>query len=138
MAYKNIENSKKWFVENKEHLQEYQKNYYQANKEKRKEYRKTPKGRAVYLVDNYKKDDKKYNRGECTITSQWVVDNIFTKPCIYCGETDWHKLGCDRKDNDLPHTPENVVSCCKDCNDKRQNKNYIDFLSLMQHEKYDT
>lgn len=92
-----------------------------------KQYRQTPIGRAVYLCNNYKRLDKKYNRRECTVTAQWIVDNIFTKPCVYCGETDWRKLGCDRIDNDLPHTLENVVCCCEECNKKKGKRTYEEF-----------
>lgn len=94
-----------------------------------KEYNKTPIGRAVYLVNRYKQSDIKHNRGECTLTSQWVIENIFPKPCHYCGETGWDIMGCDRIDNSKPHIPDNVVPCCKDCNKKRGKMNYDDFLS---------
>lgn len=85
-------------------------------------------GRAKYMVDNYKRLDKKYNRGECTLTPEWVVENIFNQPCHYCGETDWHKLGCDRIYNDLPHTPENVVCCCAACNYKKHRTPYDEYM----------
>lgn len=74
------------------------------------------KHRAMYLVQNYKRDDKEHNRGECTLTAKWIIDNIFTKHCVHCGESDWGKLGCNRIDNDLPHTPDNVEPCCGSCN----------------------
>lgn len=87
--------------------------YYQVNKEEvavqKAEYRATPIGRAVNLLSGYRQSDKKHNRGECTLTPQWIVDNIFNKPCHYCGESDWHKIGCDRIDNSKPHTEDNVV-----------------------------
>ena len=57
---------------------------------------------------------------------KWIVDNIFTNECIYCGESDWHKLGCDRKDNSKPHTKDNVVCCCTRCNKLRSNKFTVD------------
>ena len=106
--------------------------YRAAHKEeilvKQAEYRSTPFGRATNLVSTYRKEDKKNNRGECTIDAQWVVDNVFTQPCNYCCETDWRKLGCDRKDSSLPHTPENCVSCCKACNDKKGTTPYDEFM----------
>lgn len=99
---------------------EWSKIYAQKNKEKIKEYRnewrKTPKGRAESLLQAYKQKDRLKGRGECTLTSQWIVDNIFTKPCVHCGETDWHKIGCNRIDNTKPHTPDNVEPCCLKCN----------------------
>ena len=96
--------------------------YYEKNKEKilkqMREQRNTPLGRAKNMVKCLKQEDRKYERGECTITPEWVVANIFTSKCIYCGESDWLKLGCDRINNDLPHTPENVVCACRRCNEK--------------------
>ena len=81
-------------------------------------YLKTKNGRAHSLLGAYRVSDTKYGRGECTLTAEWIVDNIFTKPCVHCGETDWRKIGCNRLDNSRPHTPDNVEPCCKNCNDK--------------------
>lgn len=80
-------------------------------------YLKTKKGRANNLLCAYRASDKKYNRGKGDLTSQWIVDNIFSKPCAHCGETDWRKIGCNRLDNSKPHTMDNVEPCCKKCND---------------------
>lgn len=98
------------------------------NKQRKRDYRKTPKGRASCLLHGYKRSDVNNNRGECTLTVEWIINNIFSKPCHYCGETDWLKIGCDRIDNSKPHTPDNVVPCCKDCNNERQKQNYDLFL----------
>ena len=104
--------------------------------EKRKtynrEYYKTPRGRAKAMASALKRTDEKYNSGECTIDEQWIMDNIFTQPCYYCGETDWRVLGCDRMDNNLPHTPENIVCCCKQCNKKRGNIPFNVFIERLR------
>lgn len=119
---------------NKEELKEYkkqwrlnhlekEKEYIQKNREKIKEYRKkweqTQYGRAYRLLNNYKLMDKRKGF-ETTVdfNAQWIVDNIFSKPCAHCGETDWHKLGCNRLDNSKPHTKDNVEPCCFKCNAK--------------------
>lgn len=124
--------SKQYYEDNKKALSEYQKDYYQKNKEHIKErvknYFSTPIGRAKRLVTDYKRKDIKYNRGECTLTEKWIIDNIFSKECIYCGETDYHNLGCDRIDNDKPHTEDNVVPCCFKCNSERGKKTFEEFL----------
>ena len=116
---KNKVYNKTWHEKNKV----YNKTWYEKNKENKKkyskEYKNTPLGRAHNLLASYKRSDKKHNRGECTLTAKWIAKNIFTKKCQYCGETDWHKLGCDRIDNNLPHTIENVVPCCFHCNCKK-------------------
>ena len=111
---------------------EYMRCYYKTHKENWLDFSKTQKGRANNLLSSYKHNDKKYNRGECTLTGQWIVDNIFTKTCHYCGEDDWQKLGCDRIDNALPHTPDNVVPCCKSCNDKKGTTEYQEFMRLIK------
>lgn len=129
------EQKKQYYQTNKEKILEQNKQYYQENKEKRLEYGKqryqTPMGRASKLANRHNQEDKKYNRGECSLTAQWIIDNIFTQKCIYCGESDWRKLGCDRKDNSLPHTPSNVVPCCGECNIKRNRKPFEEFLTIM-------
>lgn len=103
--------------------------YYERHKEevikkvvkRNREYRKTPMGRAVRLISNYKRDDRKANRCEGDLTPQWIVDNIFSKPCVYCGKEGWDVIGCNRIDNDKPHTMDNVEPCCKECNMKQNN-----------------
>lgn len=95
-------------------------------------YCESPRGRAKHMVYHFRWADKKAGRGECTITEDWIMENIFTSKCHYCGETDWHKLSCDRIDNSLPHTPENVVCCCESCNKKRGNIPFKIFLERLK------
>lgn len=129
-----------YYQANKEKIAEkrdgYFAEYYQANKEKltekKAEYHSTPKGRASKLLGAYNYSDKKQNRGECTLTSEWIAEHIFNQPCHYCGKTDWHELGCDRIDNALPHTPDNVVPCCCECNKKRGTTPYDEFMRLIK------
>lgn len=124
-------------VEIAERRKQYFKQYYLDNKdviaEQQKQYHQTPFGRAKILISSYRREDKKYNRGECTLTPQWIVDNIFTSKCHWCKETDWTKLGCDRIDNSLPHTPDNVNPCCEECNKKRGRKDFEEFRNCMQN-----
>lgn len=116
----------KWRQNNKEKIAKRNAEYRQNNKEKITEYnakyRLTPKGRAVNLVGTYKQEDKKYNRGECTLTADWIVEHIFNQPCAHCGKTGWKTIGCNRLDNSLPHTPDNVEPCCAECNKKLPRK----------------
>lgn len=72
--------------------------------------------RAKYLIANYRKEDIKYNRETPDFDTKWMVENILSKPCHYCGETDWHKLGCDRIDNSIGHIKLNIVPSCLHCN----------------------
>lgn len=92
----------------------------ERKREAMKRYLSTENGakmnRASYLISNYRKDDIKYGREIPDFDSKWVLENIFSKPCVYCGETDWHLLGCDRIDNSKGHIKDNVVSSCLHCN----------------------
>lgn len=140
------EKNKQYYQENKEEILEkhrewknnnptYNEEYYKKNKDKlleqSKQYYNTPMGRANHLLSGYKTNDEKYNRGECTITLEWMIENIFTQPCHYCGEEGWEIMGCDRIDNSKPHTPDNVVPCCRECNLKKQKKDYEEFIKEM-------
>ena len=147
---KERERLKRWIENNKERWLEYRKKRKKTQKtrssngerltkpncerltkkEYDKRYRSTKKGRAQNLVCRYRQSDKMYGRDECLITAQWIIDNIFNgQTCVYCGETDWHKLGCDRIDNTKPHTPDNVVCSCGKCNIKKGRRTYFEFLS---------
>lgn len=96
--------------------------YYEKHREaclkKVKEYQNTKIGKATKMLHDYRRKDKYYNRGEGDLTAQWIVDNILSKSCVHCGESDWAKIGCNRLDNSKPHTMDNVEPCCADCNNK--------------------
>lgn len=89
---------------------------------KHKEWLNTPKGRASSLLNAYNHKDELYGRGKGDLTSDWIVENIFSKPCAHCGKKGWKIIGCNRLDNTKPHTKDNVEPCCKECNDKLQKK----------------
>lgn len=91
-------------------------------------------GRANNLANAYKQCDKEARRGESTITPQWIIDNIFTSKCYWCGEDDWKLLGCDRIDNTKPHTEDNVVCCCVNCNIER-GRHSFDWYTKFQTSK---
>lgn len=110
----------------KEKMTEYNKRYYREHKESEikrcteynKEYSKTQMGRAQRQFKTYKWMDEKngFGKDKIDFNARWIVENIYTKPCPHCGETDWHKLGCNRLDNSKPHTKDNVEPCCFHCN----------------------
>lgn len=78
------------------------------------------RSKASKMISSYKLKDKKMGFVKiCDINIDWMIENIITKSCIYCGDT--HRVGCDRIDNDKGHTKDNVVPCCYDCNCARNN-----------------
>lgn len=94
---------------------------------KKKRHSKTPKDytetnsrtKASKMISSYRKKDQKNGVSICDITIDWMIDNILTKPCVYCGDT--YRVGCDRLDNSKGHTIDNVVPCCYECNCARNN-----------------
>lgn len=115
-----LEKNRLWREKNKDKVNSSWKKWYNKNKEKyleyQKEYISTPIGRARSLLHAYNFADKERNRGKGNLTAEWIVDNIFTKPCAHCGISGWEVIGCNRLDNALPHTKDNVEPCCFICN----------------------
>jgi hypothetical protein len=72
--------------------------------------------RAKVMCSTYKSMDKNKNFDISNNIDQPYMLELWKGGCVYCGETDWHKLGCDRIDNSKPHSKDNVVCSCKDCN----------------------
>lgn len=112
---------------------DYYANYYQENKEditvKHKEYRTTLTGMCVQKSSNYRTVDRlKFDTDEGSVTAEQMKEMIELQPhCFYCGETDFLKLGLDRIDNSKPHTIDNCVVCCLDCNNHRQKIPFKEF-----------
>lgn len=75
--------------------------------------------KASKMISSYKCKDYKNGTDICDIDIDWMIDNILTKKCIYCGDN--KRIGCDRIDNKLGHTKNNVVPCCIECNTARNN-----------------
>lgn len=78
--------------------------------------------RASSLLGDYNRKDVKYNRGKGDLTPKWIVENIFSKPCAYCGKEGWDVIGCNRINNEKSHTKDNVEPCCGECNIKLTNR----------------
>lgn len=132
-----LERNKKWKSENPEYMTIYREEHKEEISEYNKKYSKTPIGRAWNLYGSYVVNDRKHERiGEELptnyVTPKWIVENIFSgQKCHYCEESDWTKLGCDRIDNDKPHTIDNVVPCCLSCNSKKGSMSYVEFMKML-------
>ena len=127
-------NRKKNYDKNAERERERARNKARENPEIKSNYRKTEMGRAGQLSGNYNVCDK--NNGldiSKNITAEWIVKNIFTSKCIYCGDSDWKHLGADRIDNSKPHTPDNVVCACGICNVERSDRFTVE--EFVEHRK---
>jgi hypothetical protein len=77
------------------------------------------RAKASKMISSYKCRDKKLEYKPCDITIDWMIDNILTQKCVYCGDD--KRIGCDRIDNNKGHTMDNVVPCCVECNAARNN-----------------
>lgn len=82
-----------------------------AKKETCRKYSKTIKGKAIALLNAYKKIDLKKSR-ICDLTQQDIID-VLNKNCVYCG---YSATGFDRINNEIGHTKTNCIPACKECN----------------------
>lgn len=131
----NKEERKQYYITNKHKWLDYNKKSRELNKDKLKERRAKYyiknksvllskskihflNNRELHLLQGYKRIDRNKNL-IYDLTVEWMKENITSKSCTYCGETE--DLGCDRIDNLKGHTKDNVVPCCKTCNYVRNN-----------------
>ena len=87
-------------------------------REKSAKYRSTLKGKSITRIIAHRTYDRKHGFIN-TIGISFYLTNIVNRPCAYCGETE--NIGCDRIDNNLGHTEQNVIPCCGMCNVIRSN-----------------
>ncbi len=131
-----IDYQKEYYENNREDILkqqgEYQKEHREEANTRTRRYYSSQKGRANNLKHQYARQDREANRGECTLTRDWIMDKIFASSCVYCGDSDWRHLGCDRIDNNLPHTPENCVCACGICNIDR----FFEKMSVEEFKEY--
>ena len=105
-------------------VNKYGENWYKKLLLKNKEAKalKRKNDRLFYLIDNYRNYDKtRFGTNENTISIE-QLRKMLDNGCNWCGETNWYKLGADRIDNSKPHTLENCVCSCFECNRKREHK----------------
>lgn len=124
------ENQKRYRIENKARIRNSQRKWTRENNKKLNDYQKNWKksNRELKFIFDYRRIDKKKNR-ICDLTVEWLKENITSKPCVYCSQTE--NVGCDRVDNKKGHTMNNVVPCCTICNVVRGDKFTSDEMKLI-------
>jgi hypothetical protein len=89
-------------------------------------------------IRNHKREDKEKKRSPCTLTVDQVQRLIGRSQgqCYYCHvtltDTAW---SLDRVNNRLPHTFENCLVCCRDCNAARKDSSLFHFHKRKQIDK---
>jgi len=143
------EYDKQYRKANREHILEQSRQYYYRNKDFCKEIQKQWRDEHPGYMNQWRENNKERIRAQSlkqiyteidqrkgfpvdkNIDTDWIIENIFNSSCIYCGESDYAKLGADRIDNSKPHTPDNCVCACRRCNSKRGNRYTVEeFKSL--------
>ena len=87
------------------------------------------RAKASKMISSYKNKDKKNGTDICNIDIDWMIDNILSQKCVYCGDD--QRIGCDRIDNSKGHTKDNVVPCCIECNTARNNNFSFDEMKII-------
>ena len=136
-----IEKSKAYHEANREAILEKQKAYYEANKEafaekskvyretnkdaifeRKKSHYRTPKGKFNKIKGSAKERDLNFS-----LPFELYETQLWGKPCHYCG-CKLEVTGLDRKDSSKGYSRDNVVPCCWDCNRKKNDKPYDQFV----------
>lgn len=149
-----LENKKKYYQDNKEHINKRNNQYYKNNKEQiieqhkqhyqdnkeniiaqHKQYLNTPMGKAARIINHCKeRDNALFGENKCDLTHDWIINNIIKAThCHYCGcELNYDNLSIDRKNSELPHTKDNCVACCKTCNNCKQDTPYEEYIAKLR------
>lgn len=78
-------------------------------------------------IENYKKQDREKGRqyeDEQYVDKEWIIKSleIQDRKCYHCEVDILHNWTVDRKYNELPHTKDNGVLACLNCNVSKLNK----------------
>lgn len=135
-AEKCKEADRQYYLRNTEKQKNRSRNYKNKHQKYYTDYRKkyyaTKNGRAKFLKFSYNKRDlEKGFTIDQNIDEKWIMEHVFESTCVYCGESEWDKLGVDRIDNSKGHTPDNCVPCCEKCNKTRSDRySFEEFLKM--------
>jgi len=75
--------------------------------------------KASKMLSQYKLKDFKKGFIGFDLDTEWFIENISTRSCVYCWSSDF--IGADRILNSKGHIKENIVPCCFRCNATRGN-----------------
>ncbi len=83
----------------------------------RRKNRRKPLNRPRYINSAHSvisrcRTNDTHSKRENRLTVDFVNESLL-QPCIYCG---YKSTGLDRINNEIGHTIENCVPCCKECN----------------------
>ena len=99
----------------RQHSKQYRAKNHESILARECQYRRTVSGKYY----KYRKNAKRRNKPFLLTIEQFSV--YWQKPCGYCGAP-IETIGLDRMDNDKGYTLENVIPCCKPCNEKKGTK----------------
>ena len=87
-----------------------------------KAYYRTPKGKFVMIRKSAKERGINFS-----LLFELYETQLWGKPCHYCG-CKIEITGLDRKDSSKGYSLDNIVPCCHDCNRKKKDKPYDQFV----------
>lgn len=112
-------------------------------KRKKLKPRKPVEDCSFNRIFNYYKSNARKKRLEFRLS----IDDfkiLLKNKCFYCGcdpsnilehekiRGEFKYNGIDRIDNNEGYTPNNVVTCCKECNYKKKDQSYNDFIEWIK------
>lgn len=121
MKEKKRESSRRWRAEHVDHHREYCRKRYSEDPV----YRAASKFKGYRWYDSHTPGIPSVDPSDYPTRDEYV--RLFMQPCVFCGETDWHKIGLDRIDNTKGHTRDNLQPCCWSCNSKKKNMSVDEF-----------
>lgn len=104
-----------------ERARKYQAKHREVQRKRVNDYHETKRGRAMNLLTSYVQMDQERRGYRPRLTQDDIIRICFSdgSRCVWCGETDWHKLGLDRIDTSKAHDMDNSICSCRSCNIKR-------------------
>lgn len=92
-----------------------------------RKYAQDHKDKAVFF------NCRRYNKSREIETDITIKDiqELLTRPCQFCDETDLTKVKVDRKESQKGFTRKNIISCCIRCSRIKQNMPYKAWLVIL-------